>query len=178
MDLLADKQTVMNYLNAHQGWFRRCAKPFPADPIGETGYALGVGRVGAFGFYLDPRIGLELLPPEQDTYRIQTIPIPDQPPQPYVVDFNASMRLQESNLPPEFGGGIMTYIDWDLDLVVSLEFPSFIQKLSGDLIKKTGDAVLAFVVKRVSTYLTAKVQADFHQTHNITIPPKFQFRRS
>lgn len=175
MDLWADKATVMAYLNAHQGWFRRCAKPFPADPIGDSGYALGVGKVGAFGFYVDPRVGLNLLPPENDVYRIQTIPIPDQAPQGYEVDFNAEMRLKEC--PKEIEPGVMTAIEWDLDLVVTLQFPSFIHRMSGEMIQNTGNGVLAFVVKRMSSFLTAKVQADFHHTHQIKVPKQAKLRK-
>jgi len=176
MDLLADKSTVMQYLDNHPEWFRRCAKPFRADPIGSSGYAMGVGKVGAFGFYVDPRVGLNLLPPENDVYRICTIPIPDQEPQGYEVDFQAEMRLQEKPLDID-GFPLMTCIEWDLDLAVTVQFPPFILQMSGDMIRKTGNGVLGFVVKRVSTSLTAKVQADFHHTHNIKVPQQVKLRR-
>lgn len=177
MDLLADQQTVMKYLDAHQGWFRRCANPFKADPIGETGYAMGVGKVGAIGFQVDARVGLNLLPPDENSvYRITTIPIPDQPPQGYDVDFQAEMRLQEQ--PLEFAENpVMTSIQWDLRLTVSLQFPAFIQKISRDMLQKTGDSVLGFVVQKVSKSLTAKVQDDFHKTHNIKVPKQIKLRR-
>ncbi len=176
MDLLADKATVMQYLDNHAAWFPRCAKPFRADPIGKTGYAMGVGRVGAFGFYVDPRVGLNLLPPENDVYRICTIPIPDQEPQGYEVDFQAEMRLQERPLNlAEFP--LMTCIEWDLDLAVTVQFPPFLWHMSREVIQKTGNSVLGFVVKRVSTSLTAKVQGDFHRTHNITVPKHVKLRR-
>ena len=183
MDLFADQRAVMKYLDAHQGWFRRCAHPFKADPIGETGYAMGVGQVGAIGFKVDPRVGLNLLPPDQNSiYRITTIPIPDQAPQGYEVDFHAEMRLQEKVLdfktaenPNE--NAVMTCIEWDLNLTVSLQFPAFIQRVSKDVIQKTGDNVLGFVVQRVSKSLTPKVQADFHKTHAITIPKQIKLRK-
>ncbi|MDX2256188.1 MAG: DUF1997 domain-containing protein [Pseudanabaenaceae cyanobacterium bins.39] len=179
MDLLADKATVMKYLDAHQGWFRRCAHPFKADPIGETGYAMGVGKVGAMGFQVDARVGLDLLPPDANAvYRITTIPIPDQPPQGYEVDFQAEMRLMEKSLEqPMNGYGVMTSVEWDLHLTVFLQFPQFIQKLSQDILQKTGDAVLGFVVQRVSKSLTAKVQDDFHSTHGIKVPRQLKLRR-
>lgn len=172
MHLHADVQTVMDYLDTHQGWFRRCAKPFKADPIGTTGYAMGVGRVGAFGYHVDPRVGLDLLPQENGVYRIKTIPIPDQEPQGYEVDFQAEMRLLEAPVEPkqQINGAVMTSVEWDLDLTVTLQFPRFIHRLPQDVIQKTGDGVLAFVVKRVSNSLTAKVQNDFHQTIGVKTP--------
>lgn len=183
MDLFADKQTVMKYLNAHQGWFRRCANPFKADPIGEMGYAMGVGQVGAMGFQVDARVGLNLLPPDENSvYRITTIPIPNQAPQGYEVDFQAEMRLEEKSLDLQAGqklgqNWVMTSIEWDLNLTVTLQFPQFIQRLSQDMLQKTGDGVLGFVVKRVSKSLTAKVQDDFHKTHEIKVPKQIKLRR-
>lgn len=183
MDLLADRQTVMKYLDAHQGWFRRCAHPFKADPIGETGYAMGIGKVGALGFQVDARVGLNLLPPdENNVYRIVTIPIPDQKPQGYEVAFQAEMRLEEKTLELRAGEKLVnepliTGITWDLNLTVSLHFPAFIQKLSKDMIQKTGDSVLGFIVQRVSKSLTAKVQDDFHKTHEIKVPKQVKLRR-
>ena len=183
MELLADKQTVMKYFDAHQGWFRRCAHPFKADPIGETGYAMGIGKVGALGFQVDARVGLNLLPPDENTvYRIVTIPIPEQVPQGYEVDFQAEMRLEEKNLELRSGEKIgydplITSVEWDLNLTVSLHFPAFIQKLAKDMIQKTGDSVLGFIVQRVSKSLTAKVQDDFHKTHEIKVPKQIKLRR-
>jgi hypothetical protein len=183
MDLFADQRTVMIYLDAHQGWFRRCAHPFKADPIGETGYAMGVGKVGAMGFQVDARVGLNLLPPdEKSVYRITTIPIPEQAPQGYEVDFQAEMRLEEKTLDVKADdksgkNAVMTSIEWDLNLTVTLQFPQFIQLLSQDILQKTGDGVLGFVVKRVSKSLTAKVQDDFHRTHNIKVPKQIKLRR-
>jgi len=188
MDLLADLKTVMDYLDTHQGWFKRCAHPFKADAIGTTGYAMGVGRVGAFGFEVDPRVGLNLLPPdENNVYRIVTIPIPDQEPQGYEVDFRAEMSLTEVPLQPtdypKLDSAVldtypmMTSVAWDLNLRVTLQFPAFIHRMPMDLIQKTGDGVLAFVVEKVSRSLTGKVQDDFHQTHNIKPPKQIHLRR-
>lgn len=183
MDLLADKVTVMKYFDAHQGWFRRCAHPFKADPIGETGYAMGIGKVGALGFRVDARVGLNLLPPDENcVYRIVTIPIPEQEPQGYEVDFQAEMRLQEKTLELRAGeklgcDPLITSIQWDLYLTVSLHFPNFIQKLSKDMIQKTGDGVLGFIVQQVSKSLTAKVQDDFHKTHKIKVPKQIKLRK-
>lgn len=184
MELLADKGTVMKYFDAHQGWFRRCAHPFKADPIGETGYAMGIGKVGALGFQVDARVGLNLLPPDENcVYRIVTIPIPEQEPQGYEVDFQAEMRLQENPLDATTKVGekapapIITSVEWDLNLTVSLQFPTFIQKLAKDMIQKTGDSVLGFIVQRVSKSLTAKVQDDFHKTHEIKVPKQIKLKR-
>ncbi len=183
MDLFADQQTVMKYLDAHQGWFRRCAHPFKADPIGETGYAMGIGKVGALGFQVDARVGLNLLPPDQNSvYCIVTIPIPDQLPQGYEVDFQAEMRLEEKQVElragePSGQSSVMTCIEWDLNLTVSLHFPAFIQRMAKDMLQKTGDSVLGFIVQRVSKSLTAKVQDDFHRTHEIKVPKHIKLRR-
>ena len=183
MDLFADQRTVMKYFDAHQGWFRRCAHPFKADPIGETGYAMGVGQVGAMGFSVDPRVGLNLLPPDENfVYRITTIPIPDQAPQGYEVDFHAEMRLQEKVLDLKIAeqlgqNAVITCVEWDLKLTVTLQFPALIQRLSKDMLQKTGDGVLGFVVQRVSKSLTPKVQADFHKTHDIKVPKQIKLRK-
>lgn len=169
MDLCADAKTVMGYLDTHQGWFRRCAHPLKADPICENGYALGVGRVGAFGFSVDPRIGLDLLPQESGIYRINTIPIPDREPQNYEVDFHAVMSLVEKPIPTEKTVGfVVTSVEWQLDLTVKLQFPKFIHAMPHDLIKRTGDGLLGLVVKRVSKSLTDKVQSDFHKSIGVS----------
>ncbi len=178
MDLYSDAETVKNYLNTHQGWFRRCALPMKADPIGDNGYALTVGKVGALGFAVEPRIGLHLLPEDHAAYRIETIPIPNYPAQGYDVDFQAVMELLPKvpnvaiALPPNAKD--LTSVEWQLDLIVNLHFPQFIHGMPRKLIEKTGDAILAQVVKQISRNLTAKVQADFHKTigFNISHEPK------
>ena len=177
MDLFADRQTVMQYLDRHQGWFCRCAHPFQAEPIGENGYAIGVGRIGAFGFKVDPRVGLHLLPQAEGVYRIVTIPIPDQEPQGYEVDFQAEMYLKEEAVPPEYECPIelMTKVEWHLLLTVSLRFPRFIHRLPAETIQSTGDNILAMIVRQVSNSLTRKVQRDFHRTHGIEVPKKYKY---
>jgi hypothetical protein len=45
------------------------------------------------------------------------------------------------------------------------------------MLQKTGDSVLGFIVKRVSKSLTAKVQDDFHKTHDIKVPKQVKLRR-
>ncbi|MDX1976166.1 MAG: DUF1997 domain-containing protein [Pseudanabaenaceae cyanobacterium bins.68] len=176
MDLYSDRASVMDYLDAHQGWFVRCAKPFKAEPLGENGYAMGVGRVGAFGFFVEPKVGLDLLPQDQGVYRIVTVPIPDQQDLGYEVDFQAKMELVEKPTPAEYSqiSSLYTAVEWTLDLEVSLKFPQFILSMSREWIQNTGNGVLALVVKRVSKSLTAKVQADFHHSRQISLPKKLK----
>jgi hypothetical protein len=95
MDMSAGRQTVADYLDVHQDWFRRCAQPMTAEPLGNNGYALTIGHFGALGYDIEPRIGLHLLPQEQGIYRIETIPVPGYTPQGYEVDFQAALELQE-----------------------------------------------------------------------------------
>lgn len=170
MDMYAPVSQVEAYLDAHQGWFVRCARPMQAEPIGETGYILTIGRFGSFGYMVEPKIGLNLLPEEQGVYRIQTIPVPDQPYLNYEVDFQAAMTLN-----PAFANGEdqellglqirhYTHVTWDLDLSVEIVFPRFIYRLPHRLLQSTGDRILAQIVKQVSHRLTAKVQDDFHKT--------------
>jgi hypothetical protein len=168
MELRSDAQTVTQYLNAHQGWFCRCAHPMTVEPVGENGYLLTVGRYGSFGFEVEPKIGLHLLPPdEQGVYRIETIPDLVSEDLGYKVDFKASLQLvdcpignsEESNPAPT----PVTHVQWDLDLSVSLLFPKFIRRLPHTLIQVTGDRLLQQIVRQVSRRLTAKVQDDFNK---------------
>jgi hypothetical protein len=181
MEMYAAAPIVIQYLNAHQDWFRRCAHPMKADPLGVNGYALTIGRFGSFGYEIEPRIGLDLLPPDQQgIYRIQTIPIPDYDPVGYDVDFQASMYLNEvdnsliqpssldkSQLPLK-----VTRVEWELDLKVTVHFPRFIHALPKSLIQTTGDRLLNQIVRQVSRRLTSKVQDDFHSTQEIALPKK------
>lgn len=95
MEMYAPAQTVGEYLNAHASWFSRCAEPMKVQPLGENGYALIIGRFGAFGYEVEPKIGLELLPPEDGVYRIRTIPIPDYQAPGYDVDYCSSLQFKE-----------------------------------------------------------------------------------
>ncbi|HEY9301223.1 MAG TPA: DUF1997 domain-containing protein, partial [Phormidium sp.] len=95
MEMNAPPEVVADYLNAHHAWFRRCAHPMKAEPLGENGYALVIGRFGSFGYEVEPKIGLNLLPPEAGIYRISTISIPGYVAPGYDVDFNAAMKLVE-----------------------------------------------------------------------------------
>jgi Protein of unknown function (DUF1997) len=183
MDLYASKSIVMAYLDAHQGWFRRCAQPMKAEPIGEYGYALSIGRFGSFGYEVEPKIGLHLLPQSEGVYRIQTIDLPENDPQQYHVDFQASMNLIESELTADsdaakLGIQHLTKIDWSLDLGVTIHFPKFIYRLPKNLIQGTGDRLLSEIVKQVSGRLMGKVQADFHQSQAINLPKRLLRHRS
>ncbi|WP_066375264.1 MULTISPECIES: DUF1997 domain-containing protein [unclassified Anabaena] len=166
MEMFAPAHRVVEYLNAHASWFSRCAEPMKVQPLGENGYALIIGRFGSFGYEVEPKIGLELLPPEDGVYRIRTIPIPDYQPPGYDVDYRASLQLQED-------GSEITRVEWELDLVVCLHFPRFIQRLPKSLIQSTGDRLLNQIVRQVSRRLTRKVQEDFHTFLGLPFPGKF-----
>jgi Protein of unknown function (DUF1997) len=162
MELNGDPVTVARYLDEHQGWFCRCAHPMAVEPIAQHGYLLTVGRYGSFGFEIEPKIGLHLLPPdEQGVYRIETIPGTSEQ-QGYNVDFQAALELVERPADTEVSSQISTHVEWTLDLSVTLMFPKFIRRLPQGLIQGTGDRVLAQIVRQVSRRLTAKVQDDFH----------------
>jgi hypothetical protein len=167
MDMYAKAGTVATYLDAHQDWFRRCAHPMKAESLGANGYALTIGRFGSFGYEVEPKIGLDLLPQDQGIYRIQTIPIPDYEPQGYEVDFRAAMHLVEADDPAAVAATDLTRVEWDLNLEVAIQFPRFIQKLPKSLVQSTGDRLLNQIVRQVSRRLTRKVQEDFHSSLNI-----------
>jgi Protein of unknown function (DUF1997) len=156
----ADVKTVAKYLDAHQGWFTRCAHPMTATPLGKNGYALTIGKFGSFGYVVEPKIGLELLPPDSGVYRIKTVEIPDYIAPGYEVSFNAQMRLVETG----DGDKLVTKVNWDLDLNIYIQFPKFIYKLPTGVIQSTGDKLLKQIVNCVSKQLTHKVQQDFHGT--------------
>jgi hypothetical protein len=180
MELYADAQTVTQYLDAHRGWFCRCAPPMKVEPIGENGYILGIGRYGSFGYNVEPKIGLNLLPQDQGIYRIQTIPLPDQESLNYHVDFHAALQLLETPSDEKLAkspGNELTRVEWQLNLGVTILFPRFIYKLPLSLIQRTGDRLLAQIVRQVSHRLTAKVQEDFHSTLGTTPPRRFRKQR-
>lgn len=165
MEMLAPVEKVAEYLNAHASWFSRCAEPMKVQPLGENGYALIIGRFGAFGYEVEPKIGLELLPREESIYRIRTIPIPDYHPPGYDVDYRASLQLIETDASTSIGE--VTRVEWELDLMVDLHFPKFIQRLPKSIIQSTGDRLLNQIVRQVSRRLTRKVQEDFHKSLEI-----------
>lgn len=174
MEMYADAETVAQYLGTHHGWFPRCANPMRVESISENGYALVIGQFGAFGYEVEPKVGLDLLPPdEQGVYRIVTIPVPGYIAPGYDVDFKAALELVE--VPPApTSTSSLTRVEWQLDLTVSLQFPRFIHALPKSLIQNTGDRILRQIVRQVSRRLTFKVQEDFHTTHNIDLPRDFR----
>lgn len=176
MEMYADAHTVESYLNAHRDWFYRCSSPMKAEALGPNGYALSIGRFGALGYEVEPKIGLDLLPQDQEgVYRIETIAIPGYDSPGYEVDFQASLQLVESDLDvsqyqlPKDGAmpSKVTQVEWELHLDVAIQFPRFIQALPGNLIQSTGDRLLNQIVRQVSKCLTHKVQEDFHATQDL-----------
>jgi hypothetical protein len=164
MELSAPAETVAQYLNNHSEWFSRCAQPMKVQPLGENGYELTIGRFGAFGYEVEPKIGLELLPPQEGIYHIRTITIPDYQPPGYDVDYRASLQLVESpNEDNTTQSTATTSVEWELYLTVYVEFPRFIKRLPKSLIQTTGDRLLNQIVRQVSRRLTRKVQDEFHQ---------------
>lgn len=174
MDMGADHDTVIAYLDRHQEWFERCASPMAVEPIAVDGYALVIGRFRALGYEVEPKIGLHLLPQSAGIYRIETIPVPDYEAPGYEVDFNAAMELQPC---AEGDVASTTRVEWDLHLVVKLHMPRFIQALPPALVKTSGDKVLNQIVRQVSKRLTRKVQEDFHQANGLSLPESYHRHR-
>jgi hypothetical protein len=180
MEMFADLRTVANYFDVHPEWFCRCAQPMKVESIGKNSYALVIGRFGSFGYEVEPKIGLDLLPQEEGVYRIETVSIPGHVPSGYNVDFRAAMELVEISaeeehkalLTSEFLPEKITRVQWHLDLTVDIQFPRFIQALPRPLIQTTGDRLLRQIVRQVSGRLTRKVLEDFHTTHNLPIPKR------
>ncbi len=175
MEMAAPVEKVAEYLNSHASWFSRSAEPMKVQSLGENGYALTIGRFGSFGYEVEPKIGLELLPPEEGIYRIRTIPIPDYQPPGYDVDYRASLQLIGSDACSSIGE--VTKVEWELDLIVYLHFPRFIQRLPKSIIQSTGDRLLNQIVRQVSRRLTRKVQEDFHKSLRIPFPANFKQKR-
>ncbi|BAZ13449.1 hypothetical protein NIES4071_52880 [Calothrix sp. NIES-4071] len=173
MEMYAPSHIVAQYLDAHPEWFARCAEPMKVQPLEQNGYALVIGRFGAFNYEVEPKIGLELLPPDSEgVYRIRTIPIPDYIAPGYDVDYRASLQLVESRAE-DFSRSIeMTRVEWELYLAVDIHFPKFIQRLPQSLIQTTGDRLLNQIVRQVSRRLTRKVQDDFHHSIGVSFPKK------
>jgi hypothetical protein len=171
MEMYSDVQTVANYLAAHRGWFCRCAQPMEAEPLGESSYILTIGRFGAFGYEVEPKIAVELLPGDNYTYPMETVPVPNYNAPGYEVDYRAVMELKEMlNSGDNEHPNTTTQVTWTLNLSVDITFPRFIRKLPKAVIQKTGDRLLAKIIRQVSRRLTQKVQADFHEHHNLPMP--------
>jgi len=175
MEMYAPPSIVAKYLDNHQEWFSRCAHPMKAEPLGKNGYALIIGRFASLGYEVEPKIGLELSPPDKNVYSIRTIPIPGYIAPGYDVDYNAVLALVEAQ---KTDGGcpqeVITQVEWKLDLTVYLQFPKFIQRLPKSLLQTTGDKLLNQIVRQVSRRLTRKVQEDFHSAVGIPFPPKWK----
>jgi pterin-4a-carbinolamine dehydratase len=166
MPMNADIKTVAQYLDKHPDWFTRCAQPMQVEALSANGYAITIGKFNSFGYVVEPKVGLELMPQHQDIYPIKTIGIPDYQAPGYEVDFDAEMRLVEVVQ----GQQLMTQIEWNLNLEVAIQFPKFIHKLPPSVIQKTGDNLLKQIVRQVSKRLTQRVQKDFHGQAGLTIP--------
>lgn len=175
MEMNADAQTVAQYLDVHQDWFHRCAHPMQVESIGENSYALIIGHFGAFGYDVEPKVGLDLLPQQEGIYRIETVPVPGDTSLGYEVDFQAALHLVE-HLNQADPTQKMTQVQWQLDLHVTIQFPRFIHALPDALIQNTGDRILRQVVRQVSRRLTHKVQEDFHSSRNLELPKRFRKR--
>ena len=185
MELYAEAEKVTTYLDAHENWFTRCAHPMTVESIDRNAYALVIGRFGSFGYEVEPKIGLELLPQEDKIYRIRTVPIPNYVAPGYEVDFQASQTFvevpaseyfqnyqhKEASLPKA-----VTRVEWELELKVGIRFPRFIHKLPQSLIQSTGDSLMRQVVRQVSRRLTHKVQEDFHSSMGIPMPKNLKKR--
>ena len=183
MAMYADAEKVTAYLDAHQNWFTRCAHPMKVEPIDQNAYAIVIGRFGSFGYEVEPKIGLELLPQENKIYRIRTVSIPNYTPPGYEIDFQASQTfvevptseyVQEHEYEGKQLPDAVTRVEWELDLTVGIRFPRFIHKLPQSLIQSTGDRLMRQIVRQVSRRLTHKVQEDFHSSLGISLPKQFK----
>ncbi|MEC4803620.1 MAG: DUF1997 domain-containing protein [Jaaginema sp. PMC 1079.18] len=182
MGMYGEFPVVSEYLDAHEGWFVRCAQPMTAEILSDDSYILTIGRFGSFGYEVEPKIGVVLLPPQNRLYYMHSVPVPDYTPPGYEVDYQAQMQLSDIPTSQVTWGGkelkhldlppTLTDIEWQLDLKVIVQFPRFIYKLPPKLIQSTGDRLLAQIVRQVSPRLTYKVQKDFHDRHNLPVPPK------
>lgn len=182
MDMYSNADTVAEYLNAHEGWFCRCAQPMKVESLADNGYVLTVGKYSSFGYEIEPKMGVVLKPPVNNVYLMHTIPIPDYAVSGYSVNYQAVMKLEEVAVEQNVEKGLfskksfvpsaMTQVTWELNLAVEVEFPQFVAKLSPKLIQTTGDRLLAQIVRQVSPRLTYKVQQDFHNSHGLPVPPK------
>jgi len=172
MTMYSDVETVKEYLNAHQGWFVRCAQPMQAEPIGENSYALTIGRFGALGFQVEPKLGVELLPETEGVYRMETVPLETADTYYfYTVDYQAELQLIENTSAARSDLSLpVTGVEWTLDLGVTIHFPRFIYRFSKPMVQKTGDRLLKQIVRQVSRRLTYKVQVDFHTRYDLPLP--------
>ena len=188
MEMRAPADVVGRYLDRHEDWFRRCAAPMTVASLERDAYLLTLGRFGNFGFEVEPTIALELLPQDNGVYEIVTLPVADQSPSLrglYDVDFNASLRLDETDRQALSAPGPVevsneevdrlmahTLVRWQLDLAVWIRLPSMLNLLPDGLVQSSGDHLLKQIVRQISRKLTWKVQEDFHANHGIPCPPR------
>ncbi|MEA5467765.1 DUF1997 domain-containing protein [Spirulina sp. 06S082] len=176
MGMAADLPTVADYLDAHEGWFCRCAQPMTAEPFGENGYILTVGKFKSFGYEVEPKMAVVLLPPKDGLYVMHSLEVPDYTPLGYELNYTSSLTLEEvSGQEVNWNtSGIdrVTKVEWQLHLFVKIQFPPFIYKLPRNLLQTTGDRLLSQIVRQISPRLTYKVQKDFHDRLNLSLPPK------
>lgn len=186
MEMYSDEETVTNYLNDHSGWFVRCAAPMSAEPFGENGYTLIIGKYGAFGYEVEPQMSVVLEPPQNRHYAMYSVPNSAFNHPGYEVDYRSEMIIEPLSVNEAAKGiekvfekeGIktlpekITRINWQLHLQVKVRFPKFIYRLPMKIISKTGDRLLAQIIKQVSPRLSYKVQKDFHSRFDLPIPPK------
>ncbi|NJK36972.1 MAG: DUF1997 domain-containing protein [Oscillatoriales cyanobacterium RM2_1_1] len=180
MELYADRHTVAQYLDHHQGWFRRCAEPMQTRLIDQNAYDLLIGRFGALGYAVEARVGLNLIPPDANgLYQISTVPVPGYTAPGYEVNFQSTMKLVERSveevirtrrLKPTESPAVVTAAEWRLDLAVGIQFPKFVRSMSESLIQRTGEGLLDKIIKQVSRRLSHKTQLDFHNTLGIPFP--------
>jgi hypothetical protein len=184
MDMYSNQDKVADYLRAHEGWFCRCAEPMKTLPFGDNGYIITIGKYGAFGYELEPKIAVVLDPPVNGVYHTRSVPIPDQPFLGYLVDYQAIMKLEEMPLSSPSREieaifrqrgrdipAVITQVTWELHMNVMVKFPKFVYKIPRSILQKTGDKLLTQIVRQVSPRLTYKVQEDFHSSFNLPLPP-------
>ena len=182
--MYSNQDKVADYLRAHEGWFCRCAEPMKTLPFGDNGYIITIGKYGAFGYELEPKIAVVLELPVNGVYHTRSVPIPDQPFLGYLVDYQAIMKLEEMPLSSPSREieaifrqqgrdipAVITQVTWELRMDVMVKFPKFIHKIPRSILQKTGDKLLTQIVRQVSPRLTYKVQEDFHSSFNLPLPP-------
>lgn len=172
----ADPDVYRRYLDAHDEWFERCARPMVAEPMGDNSYAITIGRFGASGYQVEPKVGFRLLPEDHSVYRIETVPVPGYEPQGYDVDFQATMLVSPDEgaaaQGTEDASALATRITWTLDLTVFVRFPKFIRVIPDSVLQSTGDRLLGQIVRQVSKRLNRKVILDFHESQGLPLPKR------
>ena len=171
MTVNADPDTYRHYLDDHHQWFQRCARPMAAEPMGDNSYAITIGRFGASGYQVEPKVGFRLLPQEDSVYRIETVPVPDYEPFGYDVDFQAKMMVSGEPSADD-PNAIVTSVSWALDLAVFVNFPQFVRAIPDSILQATGDRLLGQIVRQVSRRLNRKVLLDFHESQNLPLPKR------